>query len=201
VPRLSKLRSRNAIELAICYALILLVIWTPRPTQRFVFWIAFAWILVTTLVCHPDADTLGPAALQPAKLALDHDWGSPFRRSTCWVCIRVTYAASAPRRRVSWIARGRLSTLGVRATVHLAGLFSAPTAAYLAQPIRGDDYCCSAVFDRTPSQPGAHGGNSRLGNRLVYPLPSLSQSLCSDTSMASWASASRFQCRMRSLTT
>jgi hypothetical protein len=59
VPSLSKLCSRDAIELAICYALILLVIWTPRPTQRFVFWIAFAWILVTTLVCHPDANTLG----------------------------------------------------------------------------------------------------------------------------------------------
>ena len=39
--------------------LILLVIWTPRPTQRFVFWIGFAWILATTLVCRPDANGLG----------------------------------------------------------------------------------------------------------------------------------------------
>jgi len=59
VPSLSKLWSRDSFELAICYALIFLVIWTPRPTQRFIFWIAFAWILATTLVCRPDANTLG----------------------------------------------------------------------------------------------------------------------------------------------
>jgi len=59
VPSLSKLWSRDSLELAICYALILLVIWTPRPPQRFVFWIAFAWILATTLVNRPDANTLG----------------------------------------------------------------------------------------------------------------------------------------------
>lgn len=56
---LSKLWSRDSFELAICYALILLVIWTPRPTQRLVFWVAFAWILATTLVHRPDASTLG----------------------------------------------------------------------------------------------------------------------------------------------
>jgi hypothetical protein len=47
------------LELAVCYGLILLVIWTPRPTQRFLFWIAFAWILATTVVYRPDANTLG----------------------------------------------------------------------------------------------------------------------------------------------
>jgi hypothetical protein len=35
------------------------VIWTPSPSQRFLFWIAFAWILTTTLVYRPDANTLG----------------------------------------------------------------------------------------------------------------------------------------------
>jgi hypothetical protein len=59
VLRPSKLWSRDSLELAICYALILLVIWTPRPTQRLVFWIAFAWIVATTLVHRPDASTLG----------------------------------------------------------------------------------------------------------------------------------------------
>jgi hypothetical protein len=54
-----KLWSRDFVELAICYGLILLVIWTPRPMQRFVFWIAFAWILTTTLAYRPDANTLG----------------------------------------------------------------------------------------------------------------------------------------------
>ena len=59
MPSLSKFWSRDSFELAICYVLILLVIWTPRPTQRFVFWIGFAWILATTLVCRPDANGLG----------------------------------------------------------------------------------------------------------------------------------------------
>jgi hypothetical protein len=59
VPRLSKLWSRDLIELAICFGLIQLVMWTPRSTQRFLFWIAFAWIVATTVVRRPDAGTLG----------------------------------------------------------------------------------------------------------------------------------------------
>jgi hypothetical protein len=47
------------VELAICYGLIQLVIWTSRPTQHLLFWIAFAWILATTVVYRPDASTLG----------------------------------------------------------------------------------------------------------------------------------------------
>ena len=59
MPSLSTLWSRDSVELAICYALILLVIWTPKPTQRFIFGTAFAWILATTLVRRPAANTLG----------------------------------------------------------------------------------------------------------------------------------------------
>jgi hypothetical protein len=59
VPGFSKLRSWDFLELAICYGLILLVIWTSGYTQRFLFWVAFAWILTTTLVHRPDANTLG----------------------------------------------------------------------------------------------------------------------------------------------
>jgi hypothetical protein len=59
VPSQSKLWSRDLIELAICFGLIQLVMWTPRPSQRFLFWIAFAWIVATTVVRRPDAGTLG----------------------------------------------------------------------------------------------------------------------------------------------
>lgn len=59
MPCLSKLRSRDFGELAIFYGLIQLVIWTSRPTQHLLFWIAFAWILATTFVYRPDASTLG----------------------------------------------------------------------------------------------------------------------------------------------
>jgi len=47
------------VELAICYGLIQLVIWTPKPMHHLLFWIAFTWILATTLVYRPDANTLG----------------------------------------------------------------------------------------------------------------------------------------------
>ena len=59
MPSLSKLLSPDSFELAICYGLILSVIWTSSRTQRFLFWIAFAWILTTTLAYCPDANTLG----------------------------------------------------------------------------------------------------------------------------------------------
>jgi hypothetical protein len=56
------------LELAICYGLILSVIWTPNPTRRLLFWIAFAWILVTTLVYRPDTNTLGLRFSDPREL-------------------------------------------------------------------------------------------------------------------------------------
>lgn len=56
------------MELAVCYGLILSVIWTPNPTRRLLFWIAFAWILVTTLVYRPDANTLGLRFSDPRNL-------------------------------------------------------------------------------------------------------------------------------------
>ena len=54
-----KLRSRDSLELAICYTLIMAVIWTPNPAQRILFWITLAWILATTLVKRVDLRTLG----------------------------------------------------------------------------------------------------------------------------------------------
>jgi hypothetical protein len=65
VPTLVTLRSRDSLELAICYGLILSVIWLPNPAQRFLFWIALAWILTTTLIERPDATRLG---LRPSGL-------------------------------------------------------------------------------------------------------------------------------------
>ncbi len=56
------------MELAICYGLILSVIWTPNPARRLLFWIAFAWILITTVVYRPDANTLGLRLSGPRNL-------------------------------------------------------------------------------------------------------------------------------------
>lgn len=49
----------DLIELAVCYGLILAVIWTPRPQQQILFWVALAWITLTTIFRFPGAATLG----------------------------------------------------------------------------------------------------------------------------------------------
>ena len=41
-------RRRSFFELAIAYALILLVIWTPRPWQKFLWWVAAAAVVIIT---------------------------------------------------------------------------------------------------------------------------------------------------------
>ena len=40
-------RHRDLVELVVGYALILLVIWSPRPLQRWFYWAAIVWILAT----------------------------------------------------------------------------------------------------------------------------------------------------------
>ena len=40
-------RVRDIAELTIGYGLILVVIWTPNPAQRILYWMAFAWIAIT----------------------------------------------------------------------------------------------------------------------------------------------------------
>ena len=42
-------RSVDIAELVIGYVLILAVIWTPNPAQRFLYWTAFLWIAVTSI--------------------------------------------------------------------------------------------------------------------------------------------------------
>jgi membrane protease YdiL (CAAX protease family) len=39
---------RDLLELAVGYTLIMATIWTPNPTQRVLYWLAFAWIVATT---------------------------------------------------------------------------------------------------------------------------------------------------------
>jgi len=39
---------RDLIELAVGYLLIMATIWTPNPTQRVLYWLAFLWIVATT---------------------------------------------------------------------------------------------------------------------------------------------------------
>lgn len=43
-------RARDIAELCIGYGLILVVIWTPNPAQRILYWTAFAWIAITSIL-------------------------------------------------------------------------------------------------------------------------------------------------------
>ncbi|MGC2620278.1 MAG: CPBP family intramembrane glutamic endopeptidase [Acidobacteriaceae bacterium] len=61
-------RARDLAELLIGYGLILVVVWTPNPWQRLLYWIAFAWIAVTAWLRRKQVEThgLGFAGLLPS---------------------------------------------------------------------------------------------------------------------------------------
>ena len=54
-----KVRSRDFVELAGVFSLILLALWTPNPMRSIVGWLAFLWIVVATLQSGESSTTLG----------------------------------------------------------------------------------------------------------------------------------------------
>jgi hypothetical protein len=50
---------RDCIELLIGYGLIVSVIWTPRPMQRWLYFGAIAWFLLTTVISFPGLRAMG----------------------------------------------------------------------------------------------------------------------------------------------
>jgi membrane protease YdiL (CAAX protease family) len=52
-------RARDIAELTIGYGLILVVIWTPNPAQRILYWTAFAWIAITAILRRKEHETHG----------------------------------------------------------------------------------------------------------------------------------------------
>lgn len=76
-------KRRNLLEILIPYALILGVIWTPRPIQKWLWIVAAAVIVIVTIVSWPGLDAMGirrknfirsiwivPAAMAAATLAV-----------------------------------------------------------------------------------------------------------------------------------
>jgi membrane protease YdiL (CAAX protease family) len=61
VPEVPRVQTRDSCEIAIGYALILLVVWTPNPIARVLFWIALAWFAVSTFIPRPRYSHLGLA--------------------------------------------------------------------------------------------------------------------------------------------
>jgi membrane protease YdiL (CAAX protease family) len=52
-------RTRIAFELALSYGLILLVIWTPRPYQKWLWWVAATTVVVVAALSFPGWRALG----------------------------------------------------------------------------------------------------------------------------------------------
>jgi hypothetical protein len=52
-------RQRDLTELAVGYALIMLVIWTPRPWQRLLYIAAVVWIVIVTIVSFDGRKAMG----------------------------------------------------------------------------------------------------------------------------------------------
>ena len=50
---------RDLLDLIVGYALILATVWTINPTQRVLYWLAFAWIVGTTWARHEGWTALG----------------------------------------------------------------------------------------------------------------------------------------------
>jgi membrane protease YdiL (CAAX protease family) len=55
----TKRRWRDLLELSVGYGLILLVIWTPNPLQRWLYWAALIWILLVTALSFDGWKTMG----------------------------------------------------------------------------------------------------------------------------------------------
>jgi hypothetical protein len=55
----AKRRHRDLVELVVAYALILLVIWSPRLLQRWFYGVAIIWILVTVSGSFREWNTMG----------------------------------------------------------------------------------------------------------------------------------------------
>jgi|SRR6266702_416698 len=51
--------TRALVELSIGYGLILLVVWTPQPWQRMLFWAALAWIVAATVISFDGLSAMG----------------------------------------------------------------------------------------------------------------------------------------------
>ena len=51
--------TRDIVELVVGYALIVAVVWTPRPQQRWVYLGAIAWFLVSTVIAFPGWSAMG----------------------------------------------------------------------------------------------------------------------------------------------
>ena len=61
---------RDLVEFGVGYALVLAAIWTLNPWQRLFYWLAVAWIVVTTWIHRPTMERAGAWRYGPGSLAV-----------------------------------------------------------------------------------------------------------------------------------
>jgi membrane protease YdiL (CAAX protease family) len=59
IPASARSPRRDLLELAVAYGLILLVIWTPRPWQKILWWVAAAAVVVIATLSFEGLQTMG----------------------------------------------------------------------------------------------------------------------------------------------
>jgi hypothetical protein len=58
-PREAKPKWRDFLEFAVGYGLILVVIWTPNPWQRWFYWISLLWVILVTTFSFDGVKAMG----------------------------------------------------------------------------------------------------------------------------------------------
>ena len=93
--------SRDLVEFGVAYALILAAIWTLNPWQRFFYWAAIAWVVVTTWQHRTTMEGAGARSDRPGAFALDHWGGSDTWRAwhSTWPIGSTRFTGSMARRR------------------------------------------------------------------------------------------------------
>jgi membrane protease YdiL (CAAX protease family) len=91
-PAVPRHHPRDLVELAVGYTLILIVIWTPRPWQKIIYFVAAAFIILATSISFPGAKAMG---LRPKNAV-----------RSLWIVAAALFAAA-----ISIAIAGRMQTL------------------------------------------------------------------------------------------
>ena len=124
--------TRDLVEFCVGYALILAAIWTLNPWQRWFYWIAITWIVVTTWMRRPTWKALGLGLPGSGPVAMGGGRCSHTRGPGRLHGEPAALAAPAPRSYAAALACLGIPDMGGHAAVFAADLFPASLAC---------DYC------------------------------------------------------------
>ena len=69
--KIRRFAARDLVEFGVAYGLILAAIWTLNPWQRFFYWAAIAWVVVTTWHAANHMESSRARSDRPGAVALD----------------------------------------------------------------------------------------------------------------------------------